>query len=189
MSNYHQTKDRLLKAYIAYDELKSASFNQTKDRLLKAYGTYDELKTTNFHQTKDRHLKATVSYDDSKYKIHAASINIAQLVYQNRREAINSAIQAENILMQHYANSEDRDLKAYSVYDELQLKNHWSYFETLIRQYVSLVQSAVDFIKSKAYNPDQLTFNNWLAMSKVMAEGQLRIAAMVSNLMPGGSTT
>ena len=231
IQNFHQEKDRILKAFIAYDDTliredsnDIAIHENWKQRLIKAYVSYDELgikldelkdaihennlnrkmkanisfdelqmkldslNLDNTERFKDRQLKAYMAFDDIQLKQYAASIDFANLVYQNRRDAINSALQMEGLLMKHYGDSEDRQFKADTVYEEMLIKNHWAYYETLIRQYLQYVQGAVEFIKSAAYNPDQLTFNNWLEMSKIMADGQLRIAAMVSNLMPSGQS-
>ena len=260
MSNFHQTKDRLMRAYIAYDDIQIKkdsndiqNFQQTKERILKAFIGYDDLQLKkdsydiNIHENSkqrllkaylaydelgfkldeiglsildtdtnrkmkayiayddlqmkldslgientekslDRKLRAYIAYDDLQLKQFSASIDLASLVYQNRRDAINSAINIEQLSSQNFHSTKDRHLKAASTYEELELRNHWSYYETMIKQYLSYLQLSIDFLKSAVYNPDQLTFNNWLEMSKLVADGQLKIAAMVSNLMPSGQT-
>lgn len=173
LSNFHQTYDRLLKAYVSYD-----------DTQIKIDGNAIQ----NFHQTADRKLRAFTTADEIQIKQYAASIDVANMVYQNRRDAINSAINIEQMFRQHFSANEDRKLRAYTAYDEMAIKNHWAYFETLMRKYLDYLNTAIEFLKSAVYSPNQLTFNNWLEMSKVMADGQLRIAAMVGDLMPSGQT-
>jgi hypothetical protein len=202
MSNFHMTQDRLLKAYATYDDelIKKDSnemqnFHLHKDRKLKGVISYDELQLKldsvnidNTERSGDRKLKAFAAYDETQIKHYIASIEYATLVYKNRQDAINAAISIEQIFRKHYADQYDRQLRADSKYEELAMLNHWNQYEYLMKQYIGFVSNAVEFVKSSIHTPEQLTFNNYLQMAKLMAEGQLRIAAMVSDLTPSGQT-
>lgn len=111
------------------------------------------------------------------------------MTYKFQREKIAESIRNEQLNMGDLHTRKARELQAYSTYDEINVRNHWNNFEVQIKQILGHVQVGIDFALKAAGGADQITFTNWRTMSAMMAEGQLRIAALVSTLMPGGSLT
>ena len=172
MENYHTTKDRYMKAILAFDDEKLRSEVANADI---------------FEKAKDRELKAYIANDDIQLRQHLASIEKARIVYDNRREAISAAIDIDKMMRGTFDNKEDRILRAYTAYDDIQVRNHWAYFDTIIKSALGYINSLVALLESESYNPDQMTFKNYLAMSKIMGDAQLQISALIGNLLPTGS--
>lgn len=133
-------------------------------------------------QEADRHVALMVA-DKDKEIVNKQY----ELTYQNARDVIKDSQELEKVKMEYFERRRERSLKAYIAYDQNEIMDHWKYFEYLMSRALEFAKTVVSLIAIMAKGPDQLTFENWMEMSKTMAEGQLRIAALVSNLLPGGS--
>lgn len=111
------------------------------------------------------------------------------MTYKFQRDKIAESIRNEQLNMGDLHVRKARKLQAYTAHDEINIRNHWNNFDTQIKQILGHVSIGIDFALKAAGGADQITFTNWKAMAAMMAEGQLRIAALVSTLMPGGSLT
>jgi len=111
-----------------------------------------------------------------------------RLTYQNQRDKIKEAMESERTLMDAFEKRRDRSLRAYTVYDENTVKDHWQYFDYMMNRAINYAKICADLVQLVSKGADQITFENYLEMSKIMAEGQLRIASMVGNLMPSGQS-
>ena len=107
--------------------------------------------------------------------------------YQFQRDKIKESMANEQLNMGDWHTNLARKLQAYTSYDEINLRNHWNNFEVQVKQIMGFTQAGIDFALKAAGGSDQISFGNYLEMSKLMAEGQLRIGALISDLMPGGS--
>lgn len=112
----------------------------------------------------------------------------AELAYQNQRDKIKEAIALEQAKMANFEQRRDRSLRAYAKYDENTVLDHWKFFEFNMNRAIEMARIvSTELLRLIAQGADQLTFENWLAMSKLMAEGQLRIMSSLTNLLPSGS--
>src|SRR5574340_722009 len=115
-------------------------------------------------------------------------IKQAELTYQNTRQIIAEALQHEQMGQQDFQVRRARALQAYSKYDELNIQNTWNYYEFIIKKALAYIQGGIDFTYKMGIGADQLSFENWFKMASLMAEGQLRISGMITQLSPSGQT-
>ncbi len=133
-------------------------------------------------QEADRHVSLMIA-DKDKEIVNKQY----ELTYQNARDVIKDAQELEKIKMEYFERRRERSLKAYIAYDGNEVLDHWKYFEYLMGRALDFARTVSTLLALIAQGPDQLTFKNWMDMSKTMADGQLRIAGMITNLLPGGS--
>jgi len=112
----------------------------------------------------------------------------ADLAYKNQIDKIQLAISNETMNLTAFEQRRDRALKAYTVHDQNEIIDHWKYFEYTMNRAIGYARLCGELIKLFANGADQLTFENWLAMSKLMSDGQLRIGAMVAQLLPSSQS-
>jgi hypothetical protein len=105
--------------------------------------------------------------------------------YKNRKETIQLGRDLEVLREMTAREAEERKLKAYIAYDEINVRQQWEYYKTYINRALDFARICVDVAKQVLGGADQITFDNYIQMSRIMAEGQLRIAALINNMMPG----
>lgn len=110
-----------------------------------------------------------------------------ELAYQNARDVIKDSMELEKIKMEYFERRRDRSLRAYVEYDRNEVMDHWKYFEYLMGRALDFAKTVAALMSLIDNGHDQLTFQNWMEMSKTMADGQLKIAGMISNMTPGGT--
>lgn len=145
---------------------------------------YERTMIEKYDSEKKRLLQAYTSADEIQLKKHSVYLDEARLTFENRRAAIDGAINLDGLTSKHEGEFKDRKLRAYTAYDDLQLRNTFQYYEYLMKVSLSFVESAIDFALKMASGPDQITFQNYLAMAKILADGQLRIGALVGDMTP-----
>ncbi len=111
------------------------------------------------------------------------------MTYKFQRDKIREAQSVENLLITEKHQRLAQHLQAMISDDANIVLQRWKEYELEIKQFLGHVQVGIGFALQAAGGADQITFNNWRQMSAMMAEGELRIAGLVSNLMPGGSLT
>lgn len=113
----------------------------------------------------------------------------ADMTYAFNRAKVAESMNLENLKITEKHQRLAQHLQAMIADDEHTLRQTWNKYELEIKRLLSHVQIGIDFALKAAGGADQITFNNWKAMAAMMAEGELRIAGLISNLMPGGSLT
>jgi hypothetical protein len=113
----------------------------------------------------------------------------ADMTFQYRKDKTAEAIQMIALDKNVTDTQLDRKLRATLAEDEMKRFDHWKYFEILIKQYVDYIQYGIEYVYKLARGLDQMTFNNYMEMSNTMAAGQLRIAALVGDMIPSNETT
>ena len=111
------------------------------------------------------------------------------MTYKFQRDKVREAQSLETFKVTEKHNRLAQHLQAMISDDANIVLQRWKEYELEIRQYLSHVQVGIGFALQAAGGADQITFGNWKAMATMMAEGELRIAGLISNLMPGGSLT
>lgn len=112
----------------------------------------------------------------------------ADMSYQYYRDKIKEAMAQVEIQKNITDTQLDRTLKATLSLDEMKRADHWNKFEYYLKQYLTYLKETTEFIYRIGIGVDQLTFENWRSLCSIMAEGQLRIAALVTDLFPSTST-
>jgi hypothetical protein len=111
----------------------------------------------------------------------------AEMTYQNQRQIIEEAMKKEGLSQADYHVQRERDLKAFSTYDELNIRNSWTYYETLIKAIVGHMDTGIQYLSKIAYGEDQQRFDNYLGIAKALMSGQLQLSGQFAQLTSGVS--
>jgi hypothetical protein len=126
-------------------------------------------------------VKEGLEVGNLEWKISEKDIDIN---YAYSRDRIKEALAVERLRLDDHTSYKGRWLQAFITGDENSIKNAWNEYEFEIRRALGYVPIAIDFALKAASGTDQITFENWLKMAKVMAEMQIQITGLVSNLIP-----
>jgi hypothetical protein len=116
-------------------------------------------------------------------------IEQARLTYQQERARISEAQNEVRLKMQDHHTNTARKLQAYTSYDELHIRAQYGYYDALIRRALQYIPVGIEFALKAASGPDQITFENWLRMAKILGDAQLQISGLIGDMFPGGSLT
>lgn len=173
----------------------SAQWNRARERAIAAGNRGVKKVVTEIAKRLPYAGMIADAYEEANYAYIGAvndvnrdiTIEQARLTYQNQRDKIREAAQMVGQKMQDFHTQRARALQAYITYDQQEIQNHWNYYEFLLRRALGFVGTGIEFALKAASGPDQITFENWLKMSKIMGDAQLQISALIGDLMPGSS--
>lgn len=113
----------------------------------------------------------------------AIMVKQAELAYQNQRDIIKEAIEFEKLRIAEFDQRMERSLRAFVEHDKLMIEEYWKFYQFTLEKIMSILKAlSGDLLKLLASGAQQLSFENWMQMSKAMAEGQLRIAGLIAQL-------
>jgi hypothetical protein len=112
------------------------------------------------------------------------TVKQADMTYDFNRKKIEEAIAQGQLMFNVHSSNEELRLQAKVRADQLLLENHWAYYKWLMDRALGYVSPAIDFALKAAAGADQITFENWRSLSKILADAQLQISSLVANLAP-----
>lgn len=168
------------------EEQAKLTYQSAMDRIKTAI-EFEQTMIKKWDDDEKRYMQALTSNDEMQLKRHSIYLDEAKLVFENRRAAIQAAGELDGLKEKHNASFLDRKVKVYTTYDELNMKNNYQYYDYMIKRGLEYTKMAIEMIQLVSKGADQITFENYLAMSKLMADGQLRISSLMASLLPQGS--
>lgn len=112
----------------------------------------------------------------------------SDMTYAFNRAKVQESLSLENLKITEKHQRLAQHLQAMIADDENSIRQKWNEYDVKIRRALGHVQFGIDFALKAASGADQITFENYLEMSKIMADGQLEIAASVANLLPSAQS-
>jgi len=106
----------------------------------------------------------------------------ADMAYDFQRKKISEAQMNEDLNMKDKHENQRRKLDAYTKYDAMQLQNHWNYYEVTIKKILAYVEGALAYVLKIVNGGEQITFENWMEMSKTLMSAHFQMAAIVSEV-------
>lgn len=172
LRDHLENKNRIINATVQSENLLSGVYDKNKDRILQGTIQGENIKADTYDKNLDRIIQSTVQ-----------SENIKSGVYdKNKDRIIQSTIQKEDLKMKDHHENLRRKLDAYTKYDALALQNHWNYYEYLIKKYLAYIEGAEKYILKIVNGGEQITFENWMEMSKTLMSAHFQMAAVVSDI-------
>lgn len=113
---------------------------------------------------------------------HGITMKEAEMTYDFQRKKIAEAMANEQLKMGDHHVNLSRKLDAYTKYDTMSLQNHWNYYEYLMKKYLAFINGAKQYILEIVSGGEQITFENWKAMSELLMKSHFAMTALVSDI-------
>lgn len=110
----------------------------------------------------------------------------AKMTYDMNRMKVTQALELEKAFMAEYQSTHTISLDAYAKYDTNLIAEYANYYDALIKRALEMINPVSEYTMKLANARYRTLFDNYFAMSKLRADGELRIAGLVNTIQAQG---